>query len=549
MKKKRTTSVGTFTGHCPCDACGSSDAGSLYTNGDFHCHGCGHHISGASGKETPIETEGNKRLGPAVEFEFASLTKRHITEETARHFGYGIGTCSGQPVQVANYRKPDGSLVGQKLRFADKSFIWVHGNGSSELYGRHLWRDGGKMVVITEGEIDAMSVSQMQGNKYPVVSLPSGAQHAKKVVSANIDWLSKFEKVVLFLDMDEPGQKAAKECAEILKPGTAFIASINNAKDANELLQNGRGKEIIDAVWGAKEYRPDGVISGTELWDKVRQPTQYNSVNYPFIGLNRLLHGMRTKEILTVVAGTGVGKSEFTRFIVNHIHKDNPGERVGVIALEESAERTALGFMGLHLKKRIHIDATAADEKQRLEAFKATVGSGRFYLYDHFGVLNVEAMLSRIRYMAVACGCKTILLDNLTALISNSLEEDERVAIDHAVTNLVSACHELDLRVAIVHHLKKTDSKHEEGHQVSLNDIRGSGGIGYYSNIIVALERNQQGKSPNTTAVRVLKNRHTGDTGVACHIDYNKETGGFTEVEAPFDAVEENPNAAGSKDF
>ena len=49
------------------------------------------------------------------------------------------------------------------------------------LFGQHKWKPGGKMITVTEGEVDCMSVSQVQGNKY-IVSVPSGAQSAKKYI-------------------------------------------------------------------------------------------------------------------------------------------------------------------------------------------------------------------------------------------------------------------------------------------------------------------------------------------------------------------------------
>jgi len=55
---------------------------------------------------------------------------------------------------------------------------------------------------------------------------------------------------------------------------------------------------------------------------------------------------------------------------------------------------------------------------------------------------------------------------------------------------------------------------------------------------VIALERNQQEDDEilsNTTTVRILKNRYTGETGVATHLFYNKSTGRMTEIDNPFD--------------
>src|SRR5690606_19316419 len=112
--------------------------------------------------------------------------------------------------------------------------------------------------------IDALTVSQLQGNKWPVVSIPNGAQGAAKAIKKSLDWIEGFEKVVFMFDMDEAGQLAAKECAKLITPGKAYIASLP-LKDANEMLLAGRGKEVIDAIWDAKAFRPDGIVYGSDI--------------------------------------------------------------------------------------------------------------------------------------------------------------------------------------------------------------------------------------------------------------------------------------------
>jgi len=76
---------------------------------------------------------------------------------------------------------------------------------------------------------------------------------------------------------------------------------------------------------------------------------------------------------------------------------------------------------------------------------------------------------------------------------------------------------------------------HEEGRPVSITDLRGSGALRQLSDTIIALERNQQGDNPNLVQLRLLKCRFTGDTGVAGHMAYNKETGWLEPTASPED--------------
>ena len=66
-----------------------------------------------------------------------------------------------------------------------------------------------------------------------------------------------------------------------------------------------------------------------------------------------------------------------------------------------------------------------------------------------------------------------------------------------------------------------------------MSHLKGSQGIAQLSDCVIALERNQQALDPeeaNTTKVRVLKSRYTGDTGLACSLKYNAETGRLLEI-------------------
>ena len=110
------------------------------------------------------------------------------------------------------------------------------------LFGSHLWSRG-KKVCLTEGELDAISLSKCFGHKYACVSLPAGAQSAVKAVKNNFDYLNAFDEVVICTDMDAAGRKAAQAIAEALPVGKASIATLPE-KDANEALLKGQGSRI-----------------------------------------------------------------------------------------------------------------------------------------------------------------------------------------------------------------------------------------------------------------------------------------------------------------
>lgn len=459
--------------------------------------------------------------------EFQALAKRKITEETCRKFGYRLAEFSNQKVQVAPYHDAEGAVVGQKLRFPNKDFRFLGDSKSCLLFGQHLWGQKGKMVVVTEGEIDCMSVSQLQGNKWPVVSIPNGAQGAKKALAKQLDWLQGYESVVLMFDMDEPGREAAQECAELFKPGTCKIASLP-LKDPNECLQAGKGEQVISAIWNAKVYRPDGIVGGEELRDTVMVDDLHQGVPYPWPMLNEKTHGLRQGELVTITAGSGIGKSALVREIAYSLLMT--GETVGMIMLEESTKRTARGLMGIHLNRPIHISKEGVSDEDLGRAFDATLGTSRLFLYDHFGSTEVDNLLSRVRYMARSLGCRWVFLDHLSIVVSGLGDGDERRLIDNAMTALRTLVQETGIGLVLVSHLKRPEGKgHEDGAQVSLSQLRGSAAIAQLSDMVIGAERDQQGDDPNLTTLRVLKNRFSGETGEAGYLRYSKDTGRLTE--------------------
>ena len=189
-----------FVEHIPCEKCGSSDANSLYSDGHQYCHACTAYVP-ASGDGIATTPGASKRAAGLISGEFQALAKRGISEETCKKWGYRVGDFKGGKVQIADYRGPDGgAVVAQKVRFPNKDFTALGDLKAAGLYGQHLWRDKGKRVVVTEGEIDALTVSQLQDNKWPVVSIPNGAPAAKKMLSKALQWLLGFEEVVLFFE-------------------------------------------------------------------------------------------------------------------------------------------------------------------------------------------------------------------------------------------------------------------------------------------------------------------------------------------------------------
>ena len=173
--------------------------------------------------------------------------------------------------------------------------------------------------------------------------------------------------------------------------------------------------------------------------------------------------------------------------------------------------------------------------EQFKSTFDDTLGTQRVFFYDHWGSLDGDNLINKIRYMARGCGCNYVVLDHISIVVSGMEGGDERRMIDNTMTKLRALAEEVNVGILMVSHLKRPQGNrgHEDGAKTSMAQLRGSAGIGQLSDIVIGCERDQQSENPNTTTVRVLKNRWTGETGIACYLEYDKDTGRMTETEQP----------------
>ena len=536
-----------------CEVCGSSDAKAVFSDGHTYCYACD---PAEAWQKGDMESSGEYTARPKAnadllnmhhaDGQFIDLIARGIQAETCKKYGYWVGKFKGDTVQVANYSDDDGSIQAQKIRDRHKEFIALGKLKPSMLFGKHLWSSG-KKIIITEGEIDCLSMAQLLNCKYPVVSIPLGAQSAKKCIAANLDYLEGFEEIILMFDMDEAGRKATTECAEILPAGRVKIAVLP-MKDVNECVVARMSKEVLDAMWNANPYIPDGVVAATDMKERTREFRKNGKEKgIQFAAgtvLNDMTLGARGGEVVMITSGSGMGKSTFARQQVLEWGTAS-GLKVGIAALEEAVEETIIDLIGLNNKMRLRqFPDLMADETFEQE-YDKLFNTDNFYLYDSFAESAIDRLLSKMTYMADGLGCKVIVLDHISIVVSGMEDNaDERKTIDLLMTKLKTFAKTKGVLMVLICHLKNPEKgkAHEEGRPVSITDLRGSGSLRQLSDTIIALERDQQGDNPNLVLIRLLKCRFTGSTGFAGFLLYDRASGWLNPVEQPTEDDEETPD-------
>lgn len=530
-----------FLRHTSCEVCGSSDANGVYSDGHTFCFSCNTYKAQSSGaanddhEPREVQNQGKAQQKNLLQGEAKALAARNLTEETCRRFDYIATHHNNQPVQAALYRDKNGRAVAQKVRTRDKSFFILGDAKAMTLFGSHLWNKGKKLVVC-EGEVDTMSCSQIQNHKWPVVGLSHGAPSAVKTIKKHWDYLMNFDEIVLMFDMDQAGQEAAEAVAQLLPVGKAKIAYLP-CKDVNDCLVAGKSSAVIEAIFQAREYRPDGTVAATDFRDVIGVDETASSISYPYSGLNRVLLGIRPSELVLVAAGSGTGKTTFVKELAYHLHQS--GEPTGLIMLEESNKRTLLGLTGIHMNKNILVDRSDTNEEEITAAFEDLFGEGKnpVFLYDHFGASSVDIVAERITYMAKSLGVRHVILDHISILCTQmggaAGNGSERLLIDYAMTKLRTLVQSLGISLVVISHTRRPDGNagHERGQEVTLSHLRGSTSLAGLSDAVIALQVDPDEPDSDIRHLHILKNRFTGERGPCQTLVYSRDTGRLLEME------------------
>lgn len=522
-----------FVEHIACERCGSKNNRALFDDGHSWCYTCPEETAYMGGtnnieREARIVSEEVQKAGtpltPITDV-FRAIPRRGLSEDAIQKYLIDVNLDKTQDVAHRYPYFKDGVHVANKVRKrTEKAFYWEGDPNGVELFGQHLFpAKSAKAITITEGELDAPSGWVLLGSRYPVVSVPSTG-HAVKTIKGNYEYVNSFEEIVVCFDNDEPGQKAAKQIAEMFAPGKCRILVLENGNDPNDYRQNNIDPKIfVSEWWKAAPYRPDGLKAGSTMWDEIVNRPSYFSIDYPWTGLNTKTYGMRLSEAVLWMADTGVGKTSIFKEIEHAILMSpeviEQGYGVGFLHLEEPNFDTALGLMSIQADKPFHLPDTPKTTDELRAAYDSVLNNDRAIFYDHFGSNDIGEILAKVRHMSVM-GCKYIFIDHLSIIVSDQTG-DERKQLDEISTKLKMLTMELNICVHCVIHTNRD------------GQARGSAGPEKVANIHLSLLRDKDDPDQwrrNVTKITIVKNRFCGRTGPACWLFYDEETGRLREL-------------------
>jgi twinkle protein len=514
---------------CPYVDCGSSDAFSYETELMIgKCHSC--ESAYPSKKATfswakeiyPTKGVNNmgvvdytpKRIEQAGNGKFVAM--RGITERTMEDFG--VLTYDDRQ----EYVYPSGGKKVRTLR--EKGFYAKDGFKGDELFGMNFFTAGcSKIVTITEGELDALSVAQMLKSSYtnPVVSLPS-ATPSRKLWENCKDWLNSFDKIVLSVDTDEAGNAVADKIAKLF-PNKVYRVPHETYKDANEFLQAGKGNDFKSAWWNARKYTPENILNTTDQFLSLYNDTpEHQYVETGIVALDDKILGLMQGHFTVIKAPTGIGKTEVMRFLeYNMLQKGIP---IAAWHLEETKLRSLLGLVSYdckeNLTRRDLIDEKKAHDRvvKSIESLTKDENFYQFYLGDGQGT---EELLEQIRFFREACGVRYVFFEPIQDVVAGKNEASKEEILADLSVRLSKIAAELNVGIVTIAHTN------DDG------DPKYCKMIGQRASVIIDLYRDKESddvEERNTTHITVQKNRPCSEEGRAGKMRFNPDTFTLREV-------------------
>ena len=515
---------------CPFVSCGSSDAFSYNSNGYGKCHSCNSNYPSrqktfdwASEKYPTVQNDGYsftpKKIEPPIQQDPSSgkyESMRGIDEGVMAE--YGVLTYPDRQ----EYIYPSGGIKVRKL--PEKGFYAKDGFKSDELFGMNLFTAGcSKIVTVTEGELDALSVFQIIQNKFtnPVVSLPS-ATPSKKLWENCAEWLNTFEKIVLSVDNDEAGNNLADNIAKLF-PNKVYRVDHRAYKDANEFLQAGKADDFKQAWWNARKYTPENVMNSTQDFLSLYKDTpEHQYIPTGIQALDDKILGLMQGHFTVIKAPTGIGKTEIMRFLeYNMLQREVP---IAAWHLEETKLRSLLGLVSYecndNLTRRDLIDEKGAED-QVIDAIGKLTKDENFYQFYLSDGQGADDLIDQIRYFAVACGVKFVFFEPIQDVLVGSSDESKEQMLADLSVRLSKLSAELNVGIVTIAHTN------DDG------QMKYCRMIGQRASVIVNLSRDKDSddlQERNTTYLTVEKNRPCSEEGNAGMMRFNSETFTLSEV-------------------
>lgn len=436
--------------HQPCPHCGSSDAYSYNTEKNvYRCFSCG--ASGVLNKTQTKKEEEGLSLEPYIPNSYRGIQKK-IIEGTGTYF------TKHNNEETAHWSYPNGVKHKNVTRSekGGKKSITVSGK-LDKFFGQEDY-NGGRNITITEGEEDRLSVLQMMGD-WPCVSVP-GATPSKEFWTNAQKYLGNFEKIVLSVDNDEPGDNLAEKIYRMF-PGKTYRVNHGKYKDANDFLLAGDTKAYKESWWNAQKIKPSNILNTAQdyldLFDKTPS-YEYFKTDIP--ELDKKMLGIHKGALTLILAETGIGKTEVFRYLEWKCLSET-NYSIATCHGEETPLRSLLGLVSYDLQANVtrkDLIEQGGYEQQVKDSIKKIGDNGKLYQFSIAvgdGKDEIDEIVSQVRFLRTAMDVDYIFMEPIQDFVSAVSTSDKESKLTDLVNKLKRLAAEINVGIVIIAHANK----------------------------------------------------------------------------------------------
>lgn len=406
-----------------------------------------------------------------------------------------------------------------------------------------------KPIVITEGEIDALSIIEVGGEAVAI-----GSVAYKNMFIDAVKKNRPRQPLLLALDNDKSGEKATAEIKAELK-GLGFTSYqvgyylFNGHKDANEALiadreslkQRVQEAEEDPFKTAQKNYRSEsaegylqGFINGiAESVDTPPQPTGFEA-------LDKELDGGLYEGLYIVGAISSLGKTTFVMQVADQVAQS--GQDVLIFSLEMA--RTELMSKSISRLTFLDVLANNGDTRNAKTARGITTGAkhknysqeenalikrainaygtyaGQIYIQEGTGDIGADQVKEAVkRHITLTGNTPVVIVDYLQILAPHDVRASDKQNTDKAVLELKRLSRDYKTPVVAVSSLNRENYNSAIG----MTAFKESGAIEYGSDVLIGLQlagagdknfdsTEEKKKNPRKIELVIIKNRN-GRTG------------------------------------
>lgn len=326
------------------------------------------------------------------------------------------------------------------------------------LYAKNLITDDTSEITICEGEIDALSWHSWS---IPAVSVPNGVLDFEWV-DIDWDWLARFERINVSMDMDEAGKACALEICKRLGLHRCFIVTIPK-KDANECLVSGVTRDVmLKCLADAKAIELDEIKRPDDFRKEVTDyyETDPSSVGYSTPWSETLNWRIRKSEFTIWSGFSGHGKTAGLNQLM--LHLVSQGAKIMDASLEIKPGMTLYNMTRCALGRK-------HSERKEVEACISWLDESMFFL-DCIGTVSIGRLLHAMEYARKRHGIDVFIIDSL---FKCGLSSEDYGSQREFADKLTTFCNNTGAHVILVAHSRKTSNGNEHSAPTK-SDVAGS---------------------------------------------------------------------------